>query len=176
MNPGTLATANSINKPARPVSTTNPTTIVISGNTKISTGNSELRDLSPSPGAGRLGLTGVARRTSITASVFHKLGHDQLRNHASFIPTCQEGAYRFPPARSKVKCRVIDVHTDESIGLAVVQVAAILQRIFQRLFAVIESIADALFQQPIDVANHLRTEVLADCVGAQRQRQPGGFL
>jgi len=77
--------------------------------------------------------------------------------------------------RAVVEGAVVDVHADEAIGQASVQVAGKLHGVFEGLFAVVEGVLDAVADRLGDDAQGFGSERTANGVAAQRQDQAGGF-
>src|SRR5207245_9885816 len=70
---------------------------------------------------------------------------------------------------------IVDVHADETVRQGFVHVASVLERVSQRVVAVIESVADALLEKAADLADGVRAQIATDGVSSQRQRQAGLF-
>ena len=85
----------------------------------------------------------------------------------------QQSAHRLAAARAEIERPIVHVHADEPVGLGAIQIAAILQSVVERFVAMLQAVRDAFLEQPVDVANGLGAQILAERVGAQRQRQAG---
>ena len=89
----------------------------------------------------------------------------------------EEQPDRLPPAVAVVERQVVHVHADEPVGLRLVEPAAELHRVLERLVAMVERVRDAVVQQPRDASRiALGPEIAPDDVAAERQRQPAGAV
>ena len=85
----------------------------------------------------------------------------------------EEGANGFASPRAIVDGPVVDVHAHEPVGQGGVETAGVAQRVVEGLLAIGPGQADAFLQEPCDQGYHLRPQVLADHVAAQREGETG---
>ena len=88
-------------------------------------------------------------------------------------PSGQQLVHRFAAARAEIERPIVYIHSDETVGLGAVEIAAVLQGVVQRFVAMFEPVVDAFLEQPVHVAHRRRAQVFANGVGPQRQRQAG---
>ena len=106
----------------------------------------------------------------IPCSIVYEFRLDPLRDHAGGVAAGQQLADRLAAAWAEIERPVVDVHADELIGLGLIKIAAVLQRVAKRFLAMIEPVLNALLQQAIDVAIIVGSpRSLANRIGAQRQ-------
>src|SRR5262245_47295715 len=87
------------------------------------------------------------------------------------MPFFEQALYRLLTAWAIVKRPIIHVHADEPVREAAIHVTRITQGIGELLLAMLQAVADTLFQKPADLADNFVSQVAANHVAAQRQRQ-----
>ncbi len=110
------------------------------------------------------------------ATLLYKLRLDERGDYSRAVAFGEKTADSVAAARTEVERPIVDVHAHEPIGLGSIEIAAVLERIIERLVAMRQSVLDALVKQSVHVANDCGAEIFADTVGAERQRQIGLFV
>ena len=114
-----------------------------------------------------------------------RLGHAALsvdefdlrgnRDDAALVAQGEELADGLAAVGTVVEGAVVDIHADEAVGQARVQVAGKLHGVVEGLLAVVEGVLDAVADGFGDDAHGVCAERAADGVAAQREHEAGGL-
>src|SRR5262249_20214122 len=114
------------------------------------------RDVLARRSAGKRCQSGSAGKSRLTTSALSEFGLDSLGYDSGRVSIGQQPPHSFVATRSKIERPVVDIHPHEAIGFCAVQIAAVLQGVLQCLGSVRKTVANALFEQAVDLADHIR--------------------
>src|ERR1700724_3350894 len=86
------------------------------------------------------------RSSSATSSVVNELHRHRARYHARPDAFIEEEPYRSASALAVIECPVVDVHSNEGVGLASIESARIPHCVVERALPMVEPVGDALTQ------------------------------
>lgn len=89
------------------------------------------------------------------------------------MPLVQEGLKSTDHTIVHAHGMVVDIHTDKAIVKILGQAAPVLNRIFKRLRPMLKRINNTRLEKPGKALHGLGTQITADHIHTQRQRQPG---
>src|ERR1041384_4623157 len=101
---------------------------------------------------------------------------DFVRDDAALVTFAQQTPNGFAATLGVIERQGVYPHRDEAIGERRIHLARKLQRVLQSILAIVERIANALFQEIRNFANRLFAELTTNRVAAHRQRQTAGVL
>ena len=113
----------------------------------------------------------IARNASV-----HKIHLRRDRDDAALVSHIEQLADGLPAVGAVVQGALVHIHAHKAAGHSGVKIAGKLHGIFERLFAVVERMPDAVAQSLGDDLVLFRAQRAADGVAAQRQHQAGGLL
>ena len=96
-----------------------------------------------------------------------------MRNDFRLVSAIEQQFDRFPTPFSEIERPVVDVHPDELVRLTAIEITPELQGIRQCFSPIVECILNALFEQYRDLFHRLSSEIAANGVSTERQRQSG---
>src|SRR3974390_25803 len=122
-------------------------------------------------------MAGLVRKSAIRLGwnrcIAHKIHGWLVGNNTALVSRVEQLSDGLAAVLTVIQGPLVDVHSDELVGLLYVQIAGELHGILQRFFAVVESVLDAIAQCVAAGQDQLRSQVALDGVSTQRKRQTG---
>src|SRR3974377_268678 len=103
----------------------------------------------------------------------HKIHRRLVGNNTALVSRVEQPGDGLAAVLAVVEGALVDVHSDELVGLLYIQIAGELHGILQRFFAVVESVLDAVAERVAAGQDQLSSQVALDGVSTQGERQTG---